>query len=242
MKLRKFIPDCITAMNIVCGVVGLVFAFEGKPTLAFPMMIAAAVFDFCDGLAARALDAYSDLGKELDSLCDLVSFGVLPAVMLYRSAYDFSAGQYPVYRLALAIAVFSALRLAKFNVDPRQHSSFLGLPPPACALLVASLCHYAACEPGSFVALWLSGPVFPVVLTVCLCALLVCEIPMFSMKFSFGAHQGIDVTGWKRIAFVAFVLVFVVLAVVLHLTWSAVVAAAFALYIVKNVIYWIFKV
>ena len=98
------------------------------------MVLAAAVFDFLDGLAARALDAYSDIGKELDSLCDVVSFGVLPALMLYRTMVDLSgAGVFCC--LPLVLAVFSALRLAKFNVDERQHGSFLGLPTPAAAMI-----------------------------------------------------------------------------------------------------------
>ena len=79
MTLRKYIPDLITSMNLVCGLLGVVFTLRSRLDIAFACMLAAAVFDFLDGLAARALDAYSDMGKELDSLCDLVSFGVLPA-------------------------------------------------------------------------------------------------------------------------------------------------------------------
>ena len=84
MTIRKYLPDFLTAMNLVCGLIALTYAFGDRPDIAFYLMLAAAVFDFSDGFAARALKAYSDLGKELDSLCDLVSFGVLPAVMLHR--------------------------------------------------------------------------------------------------------------------------------------------------------------
>ena len=84
MTLRKYIPDCITSMNLVCGLIGVIFAFGSCLDLAFYCMLAAAVFDFLDGFAARQLNAYSDFGKELDSLCDLVSFGVLPSLMLCR--------------------------------------------------------------------------------------------------------------------------------------------------------------
>ena len=83
MSIKKYIPDFITSMNLLCGVIGVVFAFKGRFDLAFYLMLAGAVCDFCDGLVARLLGAYSDLGKELDSLADLVSFGVLPSVMLY---------------------------------------------------------------------------------------------------------------------------------------------------------------
>ena len=82
MTLKKYIPDAITSMNLICGLVGVMFAVNGKLDLAFYMMLAAAVADFLDGFFARLLNAYSDFGKELDSLCDLVSFGVLPSVML----------------------------------------------------------------------------------------------------------------------------------------------------------------
>ena len=85
MSIKKYIPNAITSMNLVCGIIGVIFAFKARFDLAFYMMIAAAVFDFMDGLAARALGAYSDMGKELDSLCDMVSFGVLPSVMLYEN-------------------------------------------------------------------------------------------------------------------------------------------------------------
>ena len=134
MTLRKYIPDLITSMNLVCGLLGVVFTLKSRLDIAFACMLAAAVFDFLDGLAARALDAYSDLGKELDSLCDLVSFGVLPALMLcfLMQTYRFDGSW--ICWLPLLLAVFSALRLAKFNVDPRQTDGFLGLPTPAAAL------------------------------------------------------------------------------------------------------------
>ena len=134
----------ITSLGLACGVVGVVFALEGRIWLAFPLMLAASVFDFCDGLAARALDAYSDLGKELDSLSDMVSFGVLPAVMLYNlmKTCTFSSSAWCL--VPLLLAVFSGLRLAKFNVDPRQHRSFVGLPTPVAALLCGSLCSLRA--------------------------------------------------------------------------------------------------
>ena len=124
--IRKIIPDTITSMNLVCGIIGVVFAFRGRCDIAFVLMLAAAVFDFLDGFAARALDAYSDMGKELDSLCDLVSFGVLPAVMLFNTAKMSCCPEWACWT-ALAIAVFSAVRLAKFNVDPRQTDGFIGL-------------------------------------------------------------------------------------------------------------------
>lgn len=240
MSLKKHIPNLITSMNIVCGVIGVIFAFKGNFGYSFCLMLLAALFDFCDGFSARALGAYSDMGRELDSLCDLVSFGVLPSVMLYKLMCVCSFGETWFCWIPLVIAVFSALRLAKFNVDERQHENFLGLPTPACAILCGSLCLYVANYPATFLADWCAGPVFIPVLSVVLSALLVCEIPMFSMKFKL--KGGLDVTGWKRIIFVALTVVLAVLALVLHLHWSFVPMMAFTLYIVKNVIYWAFKI
>ena len=156
MGIVKNIPNTITSMNLLCGVLGVIASLNGRLELAFVLMISAAAFDFCDGLAARLLKAYSnqsgqrsadhgggavpdsavllkaysEIGKELDSLADDVSFGVLPAVMLFSvSGTDIVVLKY----LPLLLAVFSALRLAKFNLDERQHDSFIGLPTPAAA-------------------------------------------------------------------------------------------------------------
>ena len=132
MNIIRHIPNTITSMNLLCGVLGVIASLNGRLELGFELMILAAVFDFCDGLAARLLKAYSEIGKELDSLADDVSFGVLPAVMLYQiSGTDILILKY----LPLVLAAFSALRLAKFNLDERQHDSFIGLPTPAAAMI-----------------------------------------------------------------------------------------------------------
>lgn len=238
MKLVKYIPDTVTSMNIICGVIGVIFAFKGNLEIAFILMLAAAVFDFCDGFAARALNAYSDLGRELDSLCDLVSFGVLPSVMLYKLMCICSFSESWYCWIPLVITVFSALRLAKFNVDERQHENFLGLPTPACAILCGALCDFVAHSPAGFLADWCAGPVFIPVLSVVLSALLVCEIPMFSMKIKFG--KGLDVMAQKRLLFCALVLAVALVAILLHLHWSFVPLVSFVLYILKNIVYKVF--
>lgn len=236
--IRKIIPDTITSMNLVCGIIGVVFAFRGRCDIAFVLMLAAAVFDFLDGFAARALDAYSDLGKELDSLCDLVSFGVLPAVMLFNTAKMSCCPEWACWT-ALAIAVFSAVRLAKFNVDPRQTDGFIGLATPACAMLVGSLCSYVAHDPGSFPGVWMAGGIFVPVLSACLCFLLVCEIPMFSFKFHKDDPARLRN---KRIGMVAIVICAVLVVLICRLHWSLAVLLTVACYIVKNIIYHLFKV
>lgn len=236
--IRKYIPDFLTAMNLVCGLIAILFAFGGRPDTAFLMMIAAAVFDFSDGFAARALHSYSDMGKELDSLCDLVSFGVLPAVLLHLQMKSASGDSWVCW-IPLIVAVFSALRLAKFNVDERQHSSFIGLPTPASAMICAALCHYIYFNPGGVVAAWVSGKVFIPVLSVCLSALMVCGIPMFAMKFH---REDSRIVKGKRLALLAVALVSAVLCAAFGLTWSAAVLLIFAMYILMNVIFAIFRV
>ena len=236
--MKKYIPDFITSMNLACGIIGVVFAFKGRPDIAFILMLAAAVADFLDGLAARLLGAYSDLGKELDSLSDLVSFGVLPSVMLYNLSRTCMFGESWICWIPLAIAVFSGIRLAKFNVDTRQTSSFLGLPTPACAMLAGSLCYYVAADPACFLAEWCAGPVFIPVLSLCLCALLVSEIPMFSLKFH---RDDSTVVKGKRMALAFLVLAAILVCVICGLDWSLIILLSLSLYIVKNLVYAILK-
>lgn len=233
MIIRKAIPDTITSLNLLCGVLGVMFTFNGRPDIAFCMMLAAAVFDFLDGLAARALDAYSDIGKELDSLCDVVSFGVLPALMLYRTMVDLTgAGVFCC--LPLILAVFSALRLAKFNIDERQHGSFLGLPTPASAMICGALCCYVFMEPASAPARWCAAPWVLPLLAVALSVLLISELPMFAMKFGKGIEGTDKRTRVKRIAFLVIAVIGTVVTIALAQHWSLAVLLAFLGYVLVN--------
>ena len=157
MQIVKHIPNSITSMNLVSGSIGVIFCLSGDVRTAFVLMIASAVFDFFDGFAARMLGAYSEIGKELDSLADMVSFGLLPALMLHETmvlsgtagTLSSTAGTLSgtgnwISWLPLVLAAFSALRLAKFNLDERQHDSFIGLPTPAAAMICGSLAYYVA--------------------------------------------------------------------------------------------------
>ena len=237
--MKKYIPDAITSMNLLCGIIGVVFAFKGRLDTAFILMLAASVADFLDGFAARALGAYSDLGKELDSLSDLVSFGVLPAVMLYNLSRTCMFGESWICWIPLILALASGLRLAKFNVDERQADGFLGLPTPAAALLVGSMCYYVAADPACFLAEWCAGPVFIPVLSLCLSALLLCEIPMFSFKFHKDDPQ---VLKNKRMAFAFIVLAAILVCVICRLNWSVIIFLSLLAYILKNLVYAIVKI
>lgn len=237
--IRKHIPNAITSLNLLCGVIGVVFAFKGRFDLAFYLMLCGAVFDFCDGLAARALGAYSPMGKELDSLADVVTFGVLPSVMLFNLMRACSFGESVFCWIPLIIAVFSGLRLAKFNVDERQHSSFLGLPTPACAVICGALCCFVAFEPAGFLCSLVAGPVFIPVLSAVLSALLVCELPMFSMKFS---RDDSSILKKKRIAFAVNCALCIAIVLITGYHWSLAVLLAFTVYICMNLAFAILKI
>lgn len=229
MTLKKYIPNSITSMNALAGTIGVVFALQGRPDYAFICMLAAAVFDFCDGLAARLLGAYSDIGKELDSLCDMVSFGLLPALMLVETMQRLGGPSWISY-VPLFLAVMSAFRLAKFNIDERQGTDFLGVATPTAAMICGALCCYAFVTPGSLLAAWAEAPWFLPTLSVLLGVLLVSEIPMFGMKVKPG-HKLLD---GKRICFLA-LCAGVLLAVVLtgrHI--SLAVFGIFVIYILEN--------
>lgn len=195
--IKKHIPNFITTLNVLSGSVAVVFILKGQLTTAVILILLAAVFDFLDGMSARLLKAYSPVGKELDSLADVISFGLAPGLIMYKllntSIFNenvipdlqsnLTTGQLLIVGTAFLIPVFSALRLAKFNVDERQTSSFIGLPTPANALFMCSLALIQ--EHGSMPVvdnLILSTPAL-LGITLLFSYLLVAEIPMFSLKF-----------------------------------------------------------
>lgn len=241
MSIVKYIPNTITSMNLLCGVLGVISTFNGRMDIAFCLMLGAAVCDFFDGFSARLLKAYSDVGKELDSLSDMVSFGVLPAVMMYSlmkgqgACTGESCPACWLCYIPLVIAVFSALRLAKFNVDERQAESFIGLATPSCAMLCGSLAYYVTKCPESTLAAWAGAKWTIPVLSVILSALLVSEIPMFSMKFKKGADGKVKI-GTERLVFATFALIDVVITVILKQNWSFAVILIFLTYIIMNLV------
>jgi CDP-diacylglycerol---serine O-phosphatidyltransferase len=189
VKIRNNIPNFITCLNLFSGCLGITAAFRGDLPLASYFMALAAVFDFFDGLAARLLHAKSNIGLELDSLADVVSFGVLPGVIMFqlmKSAVNLpgesSSVMNPFIYVAFLIPVFSAIRLAVFNLDTRQTDSFLGLPTPANGLLIASFPLIIAHTSYAFAKNLLSDYWVLAAITVVMCGLLVSEIPLFALK------------------------------------------------------------
>ena len=219
-------------MNLLCGIMGVIFALRGELDTAFYLMLAGAACDFCDGLAARVLKAYSELGKQLDSLADMVSFGTLPAIMMYKIMLENHGNTFLSY-IPLLIAVFSALRLAKFNIDERQSENFIGLATPACAMVCGSFACYTYCEPEGILFGLSSSVWFIPALSLLLSLLLVSEIPMFSMKFKKGS-AGTPVF-WQRIIFLGIVVVISVLVAIFRLNWSMIPLVTFIAYILMNV-------
>ena len=236
MGLTKHIPNTITSLNLLSGALGVVFALEGKPEIAFPLMLAAAVFDFCDGLAARLLKAYSPVGKELDSLADDISFGLLPSVMLVAALQAAGIHNWVAYT-PLFLAVMSGIRLAKFNVDERQSADFIGVATPASALICGSLCYFLKMNPGTWLDGWVASGIFLPLLALVLGLLLVSEIPMFGMKVAPG-HKLLDA---KRIVFLLLSAAAIVLTAVFHFNWSLAVLAIFVIYILENLVLVAFK-
>jgi len=185
--MRKNIPNIFTCCNLICGCIATYCAFHHGHTLAFLFILGGAFFDFFDGMIARALGVSGRFGVELDSLADDVTFGVAPSAMIFTLFCHVSYPQmlatpfwFSVLPFtAFIMAAFSALRLAKFNLDERQHLGFIGMPTPANAIFWGAL--ISSCED------WLTGPhfnaAFLFAFMVLSCWLLVCEIPMFALKF-----------------------------------------------------------
>lgn len=183
--MKKHMPNAITCTHLFCGCMGIFFAFHGKLYYAAYAIFIAAFFDFLDGMAARLLKVHSEIGKQLDSLADMVSFGVLPSVIILHlfNWPDLSLDRLTWwYFIAFFITVFSALRLAKFNIDTRQTNSFIGLPTPASAMVAASLPLILNQSNASFTGI-ISNHWFLIVYIIINCWLLVAELPLLSLKF-----------------------------------------------------------
>ena len=179
MNLKAQLPNFITLLNLLSGVLGILWVLEGQPLYGAYFVILSATFDFFDGFAARLLKVQSDMGKELDSLADVVSFGVLPGILLYSLTKSQTEASFLPY-CTLIIPMLSAYSLAKFNLDTRQSDRFIGLPTPANALLLTTIPYLAARWPE--LSPWLSSPIALVVIAWLTSLLLVAELPLIALK------------------------------------------------------------
>ena len=237
MKIVKHIPNSITSMNLLCGALGVIYAFQGQLDIAFYLMLAGAACDFCDGFAARLLKAYSPMGKELDSLADLITFGFLPSIMLYKCMDIYHPGEWYCY-LPLVIVVFSALRLAKFNIDERQSENFIGLATPACAMICGSFAFIAQYDINNIVGMFTESTWMIPAGSAILSLLLVSNLPMVSMKFKKDAPADLK---WTRIAFLAVSVIAFAVTLILGQHFSHAVLFIFLAYILMNAVSAVFK-
>ena len=185
MSIKKHIPNTITCCNLISGCIATYWAFSGNYEMALLFIIIGAVFDFFDGMSARLLGVSSPIGKELDSLADDITFGFAPSAIIFSYLCTFHIHLLFVPFLAFVMAAFSALRLAKFNLDERQALGFIGLPTPANALFWGALIVGA----GDWISTLPYAPYLILLGSFISCYLLIAEIPMFALKFK---HWG-----WK---------------------------------------------
>lgn len=186
--IRRNIPNALTCGNLLCGCLGVVEAFHSNLLLSCVLVGVALIFDFFDGFLARLLKVSSPIGKDLDSLADMVTFGLLPAVIMYQLLMQSIPDLYGIWKAypAFIIAIFSAIRLAKFNNDPRQSDSFIGVPTPANAMLIASLPLIVHTQSEYWKSIIINTNNL-LILSVVMSLLLVAEIPLLALKFkSFG--------------------------------------------------------
>ena len=189
--MKKHLPNIVTCCNLISGCVATWFAFEGDYREALLFVIIGAVFDFFDGMTARLLHVSSPIGKELDSLADVITFGFAPSAIIFSFLCSFHIHIVLVPFLAFIMAAFSALRLAKFNLDERQTLGFIGLPTPANALFWGALISWLHWQT------LFELPLYTIYILLALialsCYLLVSEIPMFALKFKTWGWRGNEV-------------------------------------------------
>jgi len=201
LNIRNLIPNLLTAANLITGVAGIINVFIGDYTNTIMFVLLAGLFDFLDGFAARLMKVTGDFGKELDSLADMVTFGVLPSLYLFNYSRSLGHEDWISYS-CLMIAAFSAFRLAKFNIDTRQSDSFIGLPTPANAIMI--------CTFSTVISSSGNWPYSILILAVTSSLLLISPWNMLALKFkNFSFHENI----FKYVLIILIVLAFVFLGI-----------------------------
>jgi len=203
MKIKYFIPNIITSGNLLCGTFAIVYASRGDLILASMFIGIAAILDFLDGFTARMLQATSEFGKQMDSLADVITFGVAPAIVFYNLAE--LRGEHWYNFLAMLIALFAALRLAKFNIDDSQKDEFRGVPTPAIAILVAALPFILENDNLNLEPL-IESKAFIILFPILTASLMVSRIRLFSLKiknFKFSENKLVFIFLMLSIALIA---------------------------------------
>ena len=179
--MLKHIPNLLTISNLICGCTALYLSFQGELVFTAYLIGLATIFDFMDGAAARLLNISNPIGKQLDSLSDMVSFGLVPGSVVFHLLEESQLSQYSF--MALIIPIFSAYRLAKFNVDENQNENFIGLPTPANCLVFVSIPLITTFNSESTIAYLFEIPEILLIITILMSLALVSKINMFSLKF-----------------------------------------------------------
>ena len=179
--MLKLIPNLLTISNLICGCIALYFTFHNNLVFAAYLIGLSAMFDFMDGAVARLLKVSGPMGRELDSLADMVSFGVVPGSVVFHLLEASTLSSYSF--VALLIPALSAYRLAKFNIDERQVDGFIGLNTPANTLFFISFPLISHFQPDHFLNSWIAIPELLILLTVLMSFAMVSEIPLFAFKF-----------------------------------------------------------
>jgi len=179
--MSKHIPNLLTISNLICGCTALYLSFQGELVFTAYLIGLATIFDFMDGAAARLLNISNPIGKQLDSLSDMVSFGLVPGSVVFHLLEESTLSQFSF--IALLIPVFSAFRLAKFNIDENQNENFIGLPTPANCLVFVSIPLITTFNSESTIAYLFEIPEILLIITILMSLALVSKINMFSLKF-----------------------------------------------------------
>lgn len=229
--MKKHIPNIITLLNLFCGTIAVVQAVQGRLDWAAFFVALGIFFDFFDGFFARLLNVKSDLGLQLDSLADMVTSGVVPGIAMFQllAKSDFivaNSAQPAVAWLAYAgflITLASAYRLANFNIDTRQSTSFIGLPTPANALFILALPLILQYESAPFLEALLQNTFFLMLLTLLSAYMLNAEIPLFALKFKDFSFQN------NKIKYI-FIIISVLCLILVRLTAIPVIIVLYVLF------------
>jgi CDP-diacylglycerol--serine O-phosphatidyltransferase len=227
--IRRNIPNALTCGNLLCGCIGVVEAFHNNLLLSCVLIGMALIFDFFDGFLARVLKVSSAIGKDLDSLADMVTFGLLPSIILYQLLMQSIPDLFGIWKAypAFIMAIFSAIRLAKFNNDPRQSDSFIGVPTPANAMLIGSLPLIVHTQDVFWKDLIINTNNL-LILTVVMSYLLVMEMPLIALKFKHFQWKG------NEARFILIILTIVLLVTLKILAIPAILILYILLSVVEN--------
>jgi len=212
--IKRNLPNALTCGNLLCGCIGVVEAFHSNLLLSCVLIGIALVFDFFDGFLARLLKVSSPIGRDLDSLADMVTFGLLPSVIVYQLLMQSIPDLFGIWKAypAFIIAVFSAIRLAKFNNDPRQSDSFIGVPTPANAMFIASLPLIVHTQSEYWKNIIINTNNL-LIMSIFMSLLLVSEIPLLALKFKSFGWKGNEIRYSFIILTILLLLIFKILAV-----------------------------